>query len=123
MSEAKFQITPGEGGAATFEMTKDGQTLTTELNRTELQGMVDLLAAVRMVMPGSVDEQPAQGDAQAIVDPAWMSPPYRIPQGRVIILKHPGFGWLHFVFPDDKAEALSQLLVQPFDPAPEATVN
>ena len=123
MSETKFQITPGENQAATFEMTKDGQTLTTELSRTELQGMVDLLAAVRMVMPGSVPNEPPQGETQAIVDPPWVSPSFRIPKGRVIILKHPGLGWLHFVFGEEEAANLSQTLVTPFDAPPQDTVN
>ena len=78
---------------------------------------------VRMLTPGSTADEPAEGRVQAIVDPAWRSPAYKAPQGRVLILKHPGFGWIHFIFPEDKADLVSKLLAADLEPAPKLTFN
>lgn len=117
---ARFQINPGADGAIEFEMTgDDGETsVKATLSSDESQGLVDLLAAVRMMTPGSVAAEPAQGMVQAVVNPAWAAPAYKAPQGRVLILRHPGLGWIHFIFPEERADEVSRVLAADLEPAP-----
>ena len=122
---ARFQINPGADGAIEFEMIGDGgeQSVRTVLNPEESQGLVDLLGAARMVTPGAVAAAPAEGVVEAVVDPAWVAPAYRAPQGRVLILKHPGLGWIHFIFPEDKADQVSKILAADLEPASPLKLN
>lgn len=125
---ARFQINPGVtgDGVIEFEMTADdgSSTVKTRLTAEEAQGLVDLLAQVRMMTPGSITEEPAEGVVQAVVDPSWRAPAYKAPQGRVLILRHPGLGWHHYIFPEDKAERVSKLLaIELADAPPAPTVN
>jgi hypothetical protein len=49
---------------------------------------------------------------EALVDPAWRSPEYRLPEGRILSLRHPGLGWLTFVLPDKEAAAIAEWLTK-----------
>ena len=66
---ARFQINPGVtgDGVIEFEMTADdgSSTVKTRLTAEEAQGLVDLLAQVRMMTPGSIAEEPAEGVVSA----------------------------------------------------------
>ena len=121
---ARFQINPGADGAISFEMIgDDGASVSTVLTPDEGQGLVDLLGAARMVTPGAVAPGPAEGMVTAVVDPAWVAPAYKAPQGRVLILRHPGLGWIHFIFPEDKADQVSKVLAADLQPAPPLKFN
>lgn len=117
---ARFQVNPGADGAIEFEMIADdgSQSVKTVLDPQGSQGLIDLLGAARQLSPGAVAEQPAEGVVQAVVDPSWVAPAFRAPQGRVLILKHPGFGWIHFIFPEERAAQVSKLLAADLEPAP-----
>ena len=119
---ATFQINPGADGVIEFGMMPDGggEPVTTRLSPDEAQSLVDLLSVVRQMTPGSIAAEPAEGVVRAAVDPQWRSPPYRAPQGRVLILKHPGLGWLHFIFPEEQAAKVAQLLSLEMPPPPPA---
>lgn len=123
---ARFQINPGLAGdgAIEFEVTSDdgAAAVKTRLGPQEAQDLIDLLSQVRMMTPGSVAAAPADGVVAAVVDPAWMVPPHKAPHGRVLVLRHPGLGWHHYVFPDGKAEQVSKLLVGE-QPAAAPTLN
>lgn len=122
---ARFQINPAADGAVEFEMIgDDGETsVKARLSPEEGQGLVDLLAAARMVTPGAVAAEPQQGMVQAVVDPAWVAPAYRAPQGRVLIVRHPGLGWIHFIFPDERADQVAKVLAADVEPAPPLNFN
>jgi len=109
---AQFQITPGDDGkAATFEMIIDGKpTGQAVLTSDQLQGLVDYISAVRMMLPGSISEEPPQGEQVAVLDPAWRSPGVRVEAGRPVALRHPGLGWLQFMFSDETAAKFGQLM-------------
>lgn len=49
---------------------------------------------------------------EAIVDPVWRVSGHRVPEGRILSLRHPGFGWLSFVLPDKEAAALAEWLTK-----------
>jgi hypothetical protein len=42
-----------------------------------------------------------------IVDPVWKTPGYNTTQGRPLVLRHPGFGWIGFEFPEKEATAIA----------------
>ena len=121
---ARFQINPAAEGAIEFEMIgDDGASVKALLTPDQSQDLVDLLGAARMITPGAVAAAPAEGVVQAVVDPAWIAPPFKAPQGRVLILKHPGLGWIHFIFPEARADQVSKLLASDLQPAPPLNVN
>ena len=125
---ARFQINPGTDGTGSieFEMAGDagGEPVKTTLSAKESQELVELIGMVRMMTPASIAEEPSEGVVQAVVDPAWRAPAYKAPQGRVLILRHPGLGWIHFIFPEDKADRVSKLLAMELADAPTSpTVN
>jgi len=49
---------------------------------------------------------------EAIHDPAWRGQPYRVAEGRIVSIRHPGYGWLSFVISDDSAKKLAEELVK-----------
>ncbi len=122
---ATFQINPGADGHVEFAMAPDGggEPVTARLSPREAQELVELLGVVRQMTPGSVAAEPAEGVVHATVNPAWRAPPYKAPQGRVLILQHPGLGWLHFIFPDRSAAEVSRLMAEDAPAAPAVTVN
>ena len=46
----------------------------------------------------------------ALVDPIWRVPEDHNAEGRLLILRHPGLGWLAFCFPEHEAQNLCQWL-------------
>ncbi len=120
MSDAQFQITPSDDGAtAKFEMVADGKALAeVVLTSDQLQGLVEYISAVRMMLPGAVSQEPPQGEQFAVLDPAWRSPGTKVAAGLPIAFRHPGLGWGHFIFPEEKAAKLAQLMTADL---PEAT--
>jgi hypothetical protein len=58
---------------------------------------------------------------EAVIDPGWVIPAERLPQGKVLCLRHPGFGWLSFVLPDKEAAAIAEWLTRdlPLQPPSE----
>lgn len=125
---ARFQINPGTDGSGSieFEMIPEdgGAPVKAVLDPKAAQDLVDLLGQVRMMTRNAVAAEPGEGQVQAVVDPAWRAPTYRAPQGRAVALRHPGLGWIHFIFPEEKAERFSKLLTIELGDAPAApTVN
>ena len=45
-----------------------------------------------------------------IVDPNWKVEDYRVPEGRIISLRHPGLGWLTFILSEDSASEMVRQL-------------
>jgi hypothetical protein len=46
----------------------------------------------------------------AVFDPIWLGYGKNTDQGRLLALRHPGFGWLGFIIPDHKAAAMAKWL-------------
>lgn len=49
---------------------------------------------------------------EAIIDPAWKIDGARVPEGRILLLRHPGLGWLSFVLPDKEAASIAEWLTK-----------
>jgi hypothetical protein len=48
----------------------------------------------------------------AIVNPGWKIPGYKLQEGRILALRHPGLGWVSFVIPEDQAERIADWLTK-----------
>jgi hypothetical protein len=49
---------------------------------------------------------------EAIVDPAWKVDGVRLAAGRVLLLRHPGLGWLSLVLPDKEAASIAEWMTK-----------
>ena len=112
MSDLTFQVTPADDGAsATFEVLIDKETkVSAVMGGEQLQDLIDLLASVRLALPGSVPAEPKEGNNVASVDPQWRTLPFKLPTGRVLALRHNGLGWTHFIFSDAEASKIGDAL-------------
>jgi len=54
----------------------------------------------------------------AIADPAWRISERRTSLGRLLAIRHPGFGWLAFMIPEAEAAAIAEWLTKdiPLEP-------
>lgn len=80
----------------------------------ELDNFITDLARVRMSMTDEVPREISSGiPLEAIIDPAWRTRPLPHPgiPGPLLCLRHPGFGWLGFILPNQEAINLGQWLV------------
>lgn len=85
------------------------------LESVELEELIEGLSAARSKMADPVpNEIEPSGITKAIDDPAWRT---RLPKnapkpGVLLLLRHPGLGWLSAFFPPHEAANLGQSLVQ-----------
>jgi hypothetical protein len=49
---------------------------------------------------------------QALVDPVWTVPKTQLPDARVLAFRHPGFGWMAFLFPQQEADHVAAELTR-----------
>jgi hypothetical protein len=75
------------------------------LTANELDNLIAKLSRVRSEMDPSVPLDPPIGNSiEAIREPAWYAPPAEsTPGSAVLILRHPGFGWIAFGMPKKTA--------------------
>lgn len=77
---------------------------------SELDRLIALLGAVREMM---TDQIPLMLDPQPripiVKHPNWWVFDPR-PEGRTLALRHPGFGWIGFLLPPDRAEQIAEWL-------------
>jgi hypothetical protein len=84
------------------------------LDASALENLITALANARAAMTQPVAPEIASGtNLRSIIDPTWRIriPPHPSVPGPILALRHPGFGWLSFVFPDIEANSLAQWLV------------
>ena len=83
------------------------------LGAPELEGFIHQLAKHRTNMVDEVTPELDPGTKLlGIVDPSWNAPWPPLTEGRALILRHPGHGWLSFVFSDHQARAICQWLTK-----------
>jgi hypothetical protein len=84
------------------------------LDAAGLELLIKNLAGARAVMEEPVGREIAPGtELVSVLDPAWRtrSPPHPSIPGPLLALRHPGFGWVSFVLPDNEARSLGQWLL------------
>ena len=96
-----------------IELSMDGKPLGhIELDSASVEKHIHDLAQHRANLNDPVTPTLDAGSRlEAIVDPRWRVPK-PIEQGRVLALRHPGLGWLSFVFPDKEARAIAEWLTK-----------
>lgn len=103
-----------DGGSVSIEFdTAEGTrslTLSTQAAEALVRTLADARAAMQPAIPMALDEGTR---VDAVVDPAWRVPGYRKPEGRPLILRHPAFGWLGFVFPEGETAHIASWLTRP----------
>lgn len=61
------------------------------------------LGNARLAMQPPVADKPAEGEANAVVNPTWYLLANAVEGGHALVLRHPAYGWLHFMFQSEKA--------------------
>ena len=85
----------------------------------ELEEFISGLAETRRQMAELVPADIDPGSRMVtLVDPAWQYPRSPHESGKVLSLRHPGLGWLTFLFPWKEAVALAQYLASDHPPQP-----
>ena len=77
-----------------------------QLSAVELDELIARAAVQRASLEPAQAAQPPE-KAEAIVHPAWHTAP--LPNGVLLILRHPGLGWLAFVLPHEHRVHLTSL--------------
>jgi hypothetical protein len=115
MAKASFNITLKEDRRSVLlEMLIDDKAVGwADVEAPELEGFIELLWRTRMEMSDEVPRDLDVGSRViAVADPIWRIPNYREPQGRPLFLRHPGIGWMSFVFPDEEAKSVAEWLTK-----------
>ncbi len=76
-----------------------------ELDAAQLDALI-AAAAKRRAELGPQSEQPPP-QCEAVLNPAWHTSP--LPNGVLMMLRHPGMGWLAFVLPHEHRVHLTSL--------------
>jgi hypothetical protein len=99
--------------AVTITMVQNGRPLAHAI--VEAAEMKELIHAFAQAGYELADRVPLTVDhgtkLAALVDPGWHFPGDVHPEGKVLALRHPGFGWLSFLFPYAEARAIAQMLL------------
>ena len=101
-----------ERAKATIQIVVDGEPLAHVIfDAPELEELLASLSVIRAQMAEGVPLTIDPGSRMlALVDPVWRHPHRTSPEGKALSLRHPGLGWLTFVFPDLEAEAIARYL-------------
>ena len=81
----------------------------TKLSATDLDELIDQASRLRMTLQPEHSFQAPQ-EIAAIDNPAWFTVLTDV--GTLLQLRHPGFGWMSFIIPDQERAHLLALLLQ-----------
>ena len=85
------------------------------LDAASLDAHIHLLAKCRTRMRDAIpDERDPGSRFETLIHPKWFIPPPEDdpPEGRVMLVRHPGLGWLAFVFPHTEAAKIAEWLTK-----------
>lgn len=79
------------------------------LSAADMDALIERLATARAAMADAVPASLDPGSRiQSIADPAWQTPRSQPPTGFALALRHPGLGWISFLFPAGSAQGLME---------------
>jgi hypothetical protein len=116
--DVNFTITPATGGRLVrLETFVDGDSVSwVDLDGPGVDWLIENLAAARATLaePVPVDLDPS-ADLTVTENPSWwvFDPE---PDGQTLVLRHPGLGWLGFLFDQDQAAEIAGWLQKPYQP-------
>jgi len=93
---------------------RDGKTPVTSVNlgANAIDPFTVSVATLRATMtPEIVRKLPDGQHPGGIVDPMWVVPSHPAAQEKVLFLRHPGLGWLSFLFPQAECRKLGMALL------------
>ncbi len=96
----------------TVELLQNGVAIgKVVLGAAETEAFIGLLARSRasLTVPVAPEFNP-EASLEPVIDPVWEIPEEREPDGVLLALQHPGFGWLSFIFPDNEATSIGGVL-------------
>jgi hypothetical protein len=127
MPEMSVRAGLTEGGAQVIlQIDRDGEGLAHVLyDAFELDDLLNILSKLRAGLPDPIPPTCDPGSRLAAVDrPAWRVIPPKIEAigpRMMLVLRHPGFGWIASLFPPEIAREIGQALVKHSqDPLPPA---
>jgi hypothetical protein len=110
MSTSKIDVTVSDALNSAKVILADG--VSADLSTAAIEELIAALGVARMVMQPQVAAAPENGETSAVVSPLWASPDGAVEGGRALAIRHPSFGWLHFIFRGDHALALADAMAR-----------
>ena len=107
---------------AILELLEDGKQLGwITFPAEDFDNLIEGLARMRAEMtPPVVPTLDLGSRIDAQIDPSWRIPDSCSEEGRVLVLRHPGLGWLGFLIPWEKADMMAEWLTRrPGSPSSE----
>jgi hypothetical protein len=81
-----------------------------KLDASDIDGLIAALAEFRSNMTPEISSTLSSGSFQSIVDPLWNALASPLLPGKIVAVRHPGYGWVGFQFPSDEAAKLGAFL-------------
>lgn len=94
---------------ATIELTGD-RPISIRMDAAALDNLLLALGKLRAEMLPGVEKPVLGAVYEGIIDPAWQTGYDAMADGVDLSLRHPGFGWIHFVLPRHEALAIARVL-------------
>jgi hypothetical protein len=92
-----------------------------KLDVTEVDKMIEMLGMMRSSMQPEVPKDfPFGQKVSAVPDPHWRSEPDLLRGHSLLHLRHPGFGWLHYLMPPQEAKRLAEILQAQAETQPQS---
>lgn len=92
----------------TVEMREDDRPLGhVSMLASEVEGLIDQLATFRARMKPEVSRISPSGDVYGLHNPLFATLSLPVLPGRLLSIRHDGFGWLSFAFPQDTADKIA----------------
>jgi hypothetical protein len=113
LSRSPASKTSSELVAQSYQETGIGQTLArlTSLNPAKLEEMIQDLSDLRETLAPQVAATIPAGKRFSVTpEPIWEISGEARPDGRVLMIQHPGIGWLGFLIPHDDCKRLARKL-------------
>ncbi|MEW6437970.1 MAG: hypothetical protein AB1508_12475 [Pseudomonadota bacterium] len=85
---------------------------TSTLSPAQTDALIRDLGKSRALLVQPVASDPDENAVEPVIDPAWQTPDVRYSEGRMLLVRDPGLGWLSYIFPDNEAADLAQWLTK-----------
>jgi hypothetical protein len=97
-----------------LEMLVDGGKVGwADMEPPELDAIIEVLIQGRAELVDEVPKELEPGSrVPTIQNPIWTMPRYRLPSGRTLNVRHPGLGWVGFLFPEHEAREIANSLIR-----------
>jgi hypothetical protein len=109
----------------TLEVSEEGKVLgQSVMSATDVEGLMNILAGFRLkMMPAVGHEIPRNHPPSGPANPIYAVVDVPVLPGKLLMIRHEGFGWLSFLLPQKEAEKMAHgLLEQPTLPPKTSTM-